>query len=898
MTFCCLKLLLVLLVMGMMPSPSRGEHRHDCIHSELRSRSDKRPVHRVPVNYGNDRKRLLVGQTQVSPLRVYFDTRYINDERTCRYVGQTSTDYTGLPLKCEANDVLTTGKLKLLLENLMPRVHTYLTNSLAVVPVIGPLTLAISAEQGDAPECGNDVASGSVVVPPEYLFGAAGRPNTDLIVFVTTWPTSGTVRAFASACATDNAGRPVGGLINVSPGKLVETGNDINYATILHEMFHVVGFSAAAFPTYIDANGEPLTELGVIEKTKLKYGKTVYLAKPPRLLEAARAHFECDSVKGIELDEVDTNGIGFGNHWEKRLLGNELMTPTISERDFSVSELTLAMIESSGWYVVNYQQADPLLYGKATGCSFLEDKCNTWQQPGYRPCKHYLDPGSEECSFDMIRFGHCDTIRSSVCLEDFYQVFANDCEAGGAQRTADYCPLVSATFSCTNDTLMREGRPASMSPQSRGESFSQQSRCFHAGEGDKALTARCFSYRCSETELTVNVGNASVTCPRAGAVVPTSLGKIECPPYDSLCCPCVAGKGICVNGRCSCVRGARGKYCDQTIPLWENVVPSPAGPAIGTDIMGMVSDNPPLELRFSAPGFSTLTLSLVVAGSVYFLIIIGVIVFMVVRYRRKLASDMTVANSLYFNSSTPAAGAFGGTPLPARAYGAPPPDGPVIDLPPRAYGNTPPPGAVTFGMAPASLDSFVSAREQEPNDDLPLFAAVQNGGNSFGKNNNGTTLGGGSRRRGDAAPPTVDSATTAMAQVGGGSRRRGEQAPPVMNGAGTVNRNAGSTVNRTAAGGGTVSRGVAATSGSARRTAAAAAPRKVMGESQRQFYGKLPRAFSAEAQWDVTADADDELTLVKGSVVEVLDTSDADWWVCRHEGSIGNVPATFLKRLM
>jgi hypothetical protein len=243
-------------------------------------------------------------------------------------------------------------------------------------------------------------------------------------------------------------------------------------------------------------------------------------------------------------------------------------------------------------------------------------------------------------------------------------VFADDCEAGGAQRSADYCPLVSATFSCTNESMARQGR---------GETFSAQSRCFSAGEGSGALTARCFSYRCTATDLIVNVGNGSVTCPKMGAVVPTSLGKIECPPYDSLCCPCVAGKGICVNGRCSCVRGARGKYCDQTIPLWENVVPSPAGPAIGTDIMGMVSDNPPLELRFSAPGFSTLTLSLVVAGSVYFLIIIGVIVFMVVRYRRKMASDMTVANSLYFNSSTPAAGAFGGAPLPARAYGAPPP---------------------------------------------------------------------------------------------------------------------------------------------------------------------------------------------------------------------------------
>jgi hypothetical protein len=181
-----------------------GEHRHECAHNELRARNNVRTAHRVQLNYGNHtRKRLVVGQTQVSPLRLYFDTRFINDNRTCRFVGQTSMDYTGLPYKCAAGDVLTTSKLKLLLDNLMPRVHQLFDQALLpLCPSSGRSTLAISAEQGDAPECGNDAASGTVVVPPEYLLrSAAGRPNTDLIVFVTTWPTSGTVRAFASACA-------------------------------------------------------------------------------------------------------------------------------------------------------------------------------------------------------------------------------------------------------------------------------------------------------------------------------------------------------------------------------------------------------------------------------------------------------------------------------------------------------------------------------------------------------------------------------------------------------------------------------------------------------------------------------------------------------------------------
>jgi hypothetical protein len=75
-------------------------------------------------------------------------------------------------------------------------------------------------------------------------------------------------------------------------------------------MMHVVGFSAQAFPTYVDANGDALGELGVVEKATLKYGKTVYLGSSRRASSKLRGRtFECDAVKGVELDEVDTNGV-------------------------------------------------------------------------------------------------------------------------------------------------------------------------------------------------------------------------------------------------------------------------------------------------------------------------------------------------------------------------------------------------------------------------------------------------------------------------------------------------------------------------------------------------------------------------------------------------------------
>ena len=47
-----------------------------------------------------------------------------------------------------------------------------------------------------------------------------------------------------------------------------------------------------------------------------------------------------------------------------------------------VSALTLAALEDSGWYRVEYSQAQPLLHGRRQGCAFLEEPC---VRPGRAP---------------------------------------------------------------------------------------------------------------------------------------------------------------------------------------------------------------------------------------------------------------------------------------------------------------------------------------------------------------------------------------------------------------------------------------------------------------------------------------------------------------------------------
>lgn len=42
------------------------------------------------------------------------------------------------------------------------------------------------------------------------------------------------------------------------------------------------------------------------------------------------------------------------------------------------SGLTLALLEDSGWYHVNYSASDPLVWGRGQGCSFAQQSCAGW----------------------------------------------------------------------------------------------------------------------------------------------------------------------------------------------------------------------------------------------------------------------------------------------------------------------------------------------------------------------------------------------------------------------------------------------------------------------------------------------------------------------------------------
>lgn len=78
-----------------------------------------------------------------------------------------------------------------------------------------------------------------------------------------------------------------------------------------------------------------------------------------------------------------------------------------------LSNITLSILEDSGYYKVNFAAAEELIYGRGLGCSLLNDRCETWQliknNDGYF-CDIATGDDGNHCSFDRLYKASCDLV--------------------------------------------------------------------------------------------------------------------------------------------------------------------------------------------------------------------------------------------------------------------------------------------------------------------------------------------------------------------------------------------------------------------------------------------------------------------------------------------------------
>ena len=108
-------------------------------------------------------------------------------------------------------------------------------------------------------------------------------------------------------------------------------------------------------------------------KNKIIGNQRAYI-NSPKLFQIAKKYFNCDTIEGVELEEYGGEGT-VGSHWEARILLGDYMNGYAFTAEIVISELTLALLEDSGYYKAKYYTGGLMQYGKNKECNFLNKKC-------------------------------------------------------------------------------------------------------------------------------------------------------------------------------------------------------------------------------------------------------------------------------------------------------------------------------------------------------------------------------------------------------------------------------------------------------------------------------------------------------------------------------------------
>ena len=331
---------------------------------------------------------------------------------------------------------------------------------------------------------------------------------------------------------------------------------------LLHGITHILGFSYNLFSSFPGK----LANTILIEK-ETRTNKEKYKIKTPKVLAFAKKYFNCDKITGVELEnnEESTNP----SHWEARILLGEYMNSEPYTPEQVISEFTLALLEDSGWYQVNYYTGGLMRFGKNQGCDFINKDCLKYKSFIYEVNfkNEFCDPSINwvpSCSSGRQSRSYCSTELNEI--DPDYQRFGN---YRGRPNT-DYCfindfypseeNLAHYVGNCKkgegnygSNILYNNNIKESNShiPESFGEKYGNNSFCVLSSVIPKikkenqiynkyidVIHSMCYPMFCTEKSLTIQINNQYIVCPREGGkieLVGEYFGELYCPDYNLIC---------------------------------------------------------------------------------------------------------------------------------------------------------------------------------------------------------------------------------------------------------------------------------------------------------------------------------------------------------------------------
>ncbi|XP_063429375.1 ciliated left-right organizer metallopeptidase-like isoform X2 [Mytilus trossulus] len=310
----------------------------------------------------------------------------------------------------------------------------------------------------------------------------AGVNNTDFILYVDSVTTDvcgfnsvNKVLSYSKVCHVDQYDRPISGCINVCPHSINNSPEKM-YKTLLHELFHTLGFSKTHFPYFkkcqIKDRNLDCQPLGL---TIVKEVNGLVRMVTPAVLRETQNHFGCttETKYGAPLTGMFNN---FTSHWDEVLMYGSIMTPDMGMPHVTfIDRITLAVFEDGGWYTVDYSSADDYLWGRNMGCVDRSEFCAKYED-------YICQKNSVGCHFLHKDKGYCKQESDLSCK--IYQ------------------------------------------PQPK--------------EKTAVLTGRCYLQKCSKNRnLLVKVhGSDWNDCPYGQLIkIPGYRGNIKCPSSKDIMCP-------------------------------------------------------------------------------------------------------------------------------------------------------------------------------------------------------------------------------------------------------------------------------------------------------------------------------------------------------------------------
>lgn len=313
-------------------------------------------------------------------------------------------------------------------------------------------------------------------------------------------------------------------------------------------------------------------------------GHVVHLMVTPRVKEEARKHFNCSTLEGAELENQGGKGTELA-HWEKRLFENEGMTGIFTQNSV-FSRLTLALMEDTGWYGVNYDMAEPLQWGKNLGCLFAKNSCAAWIKAQKDVGKSIapfcnvtenISDGRTSCTIDRSSAAKCNLVRYNGNLPTEYQNFlasyipgvvdGSEEQYGGAVSLADYCPFYQG-FTWTKQSkrvrssscILRHGN-LETSKNYALETYGKTSACFEqTGKWTRSKCgvrhtasnwgSGCYRYACEQDSLKIIILGYKFKCFHEGQLINVLVQESDWRYEGVLICP--SCQDICFNSGITC----------------------------------------------------------------------------------------------------------------------------------------------------------------------------------------------------------------------------------------------------------------------------------------------------------------------------------------------------------